>query len=437
MNSRAFRAGSDASVVATIIAGEPWTAAAIRNPHFRRSCRALNRTFHNRNPLAELIAPWCQKLIPLVAERSRLLSEAHALQNQIVPALVRVSSNTHSWLRDPKDWWPSPGDEPIAQWRSLLRHLFAEWPIPFFLDSVWLLPGGIFRPERMWYLHLGKGGSWRSAEKMPQAITRRALHHAMQAPDDLDAYQALRWGQLRSLGAGEYLISEVLQSRMVRDLEHEELWSRLLEKVAADQSFDHRDFGVIADVIRGLLARHRTNHADSVVNLPLPELKLYCHRHWQRILGQARAMGIRFRHDDVRHPGLRGELYHIAGATWVPMDDVNPFEIQRRSPAGTPSRWTISEHCSHAWLARDGKVLRHCVGVYWRRCFAGDSAIFSLCQYPLAWDSSKMITRVTIEVDPHSRRIVQARGKWNRPPDRFERDLIRIWAGQNQLKMAV
>jgi len=310
-------------------------------------------------------------------------------------------------------------------------------PIPQFLDSVWLLPGCILIPERRWYLHVGKGKSLRTAEKMPQAITRRALHHAMQAPEHLDVHQALRWGQLRSWGASADLVAEVLQSRMVNDLGHGEEWSRLLEKVSADPAFDPRDFGMIADLIRELLTRSRTNHVHILLNLPLSELRDHCYRHWKKIYDYARACSIPFRQDDMRHAGLRGELNHIGTARWSPMDEVRSFEILRVSPAGTPSRWTISEQCSHVRLLTEAAYMRHCVGRYWRRCSKGNSAVFSLSQYPLEMEPGRMIPRLTIEVHPATRRVVQVRGRWNRPPDPFERNLIRIWAERNQLKVAV
>ncbi|OYV04894.1 MAG: hypothetical protein CFE26_14440 [Verrucomicrobiales bacterium VVV1] len=88
-------------------------------------------------------------------------------------------------------------------------------------------------------------------------------------------------------------------------------------------------------------------------------------------------------------------------------------------------------------MTAEGEALRHCVAGYWRRCQSGGSAIFSLLQFHLAILHERSVPRLTIEVDRESRRVVQARGRWNRRPDATEYQLLEDWARRNELKLAV
>lgn len=437
MNTSAALREADASVLVPIIEGRAWVASKIRNPHFRKSCRILNRTFRGKGALTDLLRPWCRDLFLPVASCSDLLSEPHALSRQIVPALVRVAAFSCNWIRSPADWRPRGGLGAGEQWASLLRHLFAKWPVPAFMDSVWLLPGDLVRRERHWYCHIAEGGSWRTARDMPAGISRRALHYAMDAPCHLSFVQALRWGQLAALGAGQDLVEAVLSSSMASRLSHEAIWSRLLEKVCADAHFNANDFGAIADLIADLLDHDHEKRACWLLDQSLQDLRRHCYRRWQSLLDAAESNGIRFREKLLMHAGLRAELRHFSNSRWEPMEGVAAFEVFRSQRYEEPSGWMITELRSHARLAMEGKVMRHCVEDYWRRCHGGRCAIFSLARRLSGEDAGKMIRHVTIEVHRTSRRIVQLRGKWNRRPLPFERSLIEEWAQKNGLKMAV
>ncbi|QJE96021.1 PcfJ domain-containing protein [Luteolibacter luteus] len=342
-----------------------------------------------------------------------------------------------NWIRSPQDWNPG-SDLPVEeQWSSLLRHLFAKWPVPAFMDSVWMLPGDLVRKERRWYCHIAEGGSWRSALDLPRGLSRRAIHLAMDSPAHLDLVQAFRWGQLRALGAKEELVGEVLASSMAKRLSNEAIWSRLLEKVAACPGFEPSDFGIIADLVVDLLDHGHEQRAGWLLDHSLPDLRGHCYRRWQSLLNAAEANGIRFRDKQLTRSGLRAELRHFSNSRWDPMEGVSAFEIIRRTGLGELFGWTIVELRCHARLAREGDAMRHCVEGYWRACHAGRCAIFSLARRPAGEDSDKIIPHVTIEVHRESRRIVQLRGKWNRWPFPLERSIIEEWAHRNGLEMAV
>ena len=63
--------------------------------------------------------------------------------------------------------------------------------------------------------------------------------------------------------------------------------------------------------------------------------------------------------------------------------------------------------------------MRHCVRLYDWKCDRGQAAIFQL--------SDNSHPMLTVEIHPPSRRIVQARGLYNRTPTHTERAILKRW----------
>ncbi len=438
MTSSGFSREVDAATLATIAGGKTWTAASVRSLCLRRHCRELNKTIV-RLP-ARIAADFrnaCQNLFQAVALRSDLLHVAHPLERDIVPALIRVARYHRFWIREVPDWEGAAGLPPGEQWSSLLRHLFAKYPMPRFFDSAWRAAGRTKYLERDWFCYIARGGSWRKAGHMPPSITAKALHHAMSAPADLTVRQALRWGQLSAIDASQELVQQVLASPMVRDLSNDATWSRLFVKLAAAREFDPRDFGIIADLLLELHRQDQWDRAALLVAEPLASLRSHSYRRWRELQRIAAEDGVSFRDADLFRPGLRTQLLNVARASWNPMPDVMPFDLKPRSTDAHSSRWTIRERLTQAQLMREGRTLRHCVDLYWRRCKSGRSAIFSLAEWREMEEGEKEYPRVTIEVDKASRRIVQIRARWNNQARMVEQELIAKWAAANGLKIAV
>jgi hypothetical protein len=431
------RSGGDLAIVTGIIAGQPWVASHFRNPCFFKHGRAFGRMFREPRKITAALRDPCRRLVEALAARSHLLDQPHPLSAELVPMLSRVAAYASQWLREPESWCPAARLSPEESWSDLVGHLFAEWPVPKFFDSAWRIRGNLRLIERDWFCHLASGGSWRKARGFPTSISGRAVHVAMQAPDTMTIRQALRWGQLVSLNAPEALITEVLDHDFIRELGHDDLWSRLIAKLAAAREFDPREYGVIADVIVELLHHDHVNRARLLIDLPLGELRRHAFHRWRSLLDAALGEGVRFRDTDLTRAALRAELRQLSNAAWAPMPNVGPYEIVCAEGTEKPSVWTFRERLCHAQLMAEGRELRHCVAGYWHRCQKGRSAIFSLRQLHPAIVPARHVARLTIEVDRVSRRIVQARGKQNRWPEEFEYRLLVRWANAQYLILAV
>ena len=105
------------------------------------------------------------RLLRTVQSSSRLLdtfngqaSEPHVVE-RVVQSLVRIVQYRHRWIREPEQWI-APDATPAVQFRSLVSHLFDQYPVPKFMSRVWL-----GEQDRRWeidlYLHLAGGRSVR------------------------------------------------------------------------------------------------------------------------------------------------------------------------------------------------------------------------------------------------------------------------------------
>lgn len=82
-------------------------------------------------------------------------------------------------------------------------------------------------------------------------------------------------------------------------------------------------------------------------------------------------------------------------------------------------------------LYYEGSYLHHCVYTYRKYCMDGTTFIFSLRSID---EKAEEYPLITIEVV--SNEIRQTKGKFNRLPTDLEKDIIRIWAQEKQLKYA-
>jgi hypothetical protein len=157
-----------------------------------------------------------QLLLRHVRSRSSLLTTASEPLKQgtseaLLAGLVEIARRRGGWLR-PIHKWLAPQASPFVQFRSLVKHLFARYPVPNFMVSVWLQSN----TEATWidlFLHLGRGRSVRQFNT-PIRLMKQTVRYFMLAPDDLSVEQALRWAQVRGLGGNAKLARVVVETSL-------------------------------------------------------------------------------------------------------------------------------------------------------------------------------------------------------------------------------
>ena len=85
--------------------------------------------------------------------------------------------------------------------------------------------------------------------------------------------------------------------------------------------------------------------------------------------------------------------------------------------------WTITELLTSQELFLEGQAMRHCVATYALRCARKQTAIWSM-QVENRQGRHRVLT---IEVDLAKKTICQARKKFNRLPQRVEREVLHRW----------
>jgi len=94
--------------------------------------------------------------------------------------------------------------------------------------------------------------------------------------------------------------------------------------------------------------------------------------------------------------------------------------------------WSIDQIVSARLLQKEGNELHHCVASYESWCRKGDTSIWSMMTHGTL--TSRHV--LTIEVEPRTRRIVQARGRCNFAPTPDARRVLLQWADREGLSVA-
>jgi hypothetical protein len=118
---------------------------------------------------------------------------------------------------------------------------------------------------------------------------------------------------------------------------------------------------------------------------------------------------------------------------WLPTG-VRGFEyIEQYGRAWLVRRWRIRELTDSDQLDDEAEALHHCVAGYAKACAAGRTSIWSLtCTDHRGADRHEL----TIELNPKTREIIQARGRWDKRPTSNTRELMTFWVLQEGLRVS-
>ena len=370
-------------------------------PTDRQNYPVLHRLFATAKQNSKRIA---FKTLLLRVEKQRcyrLLAEA-----QYLTGLYHVACFQPFFVRDIQ-LWRKVSHNPDKQFSGLLRHCFAKYELPLFLDSAWL-PGGR-EVERRWYVNLGTGFPARLLNYLPIPLTKWMAHEFMRAPDYCTIPEALRWGQVRAMGGDANLAWYVNRSWLGRNHFGEDaFWTTVIGFFAGLDTFDNRHLETVVDYIR----HQRTIQPGFSVKGRTPEALLRQTEAWH------------LRHNHARNRG---------GALVWKASGVGEFTAGEGKEARR-KEYAVRELLSSNELLAEGKAMHHCVSSYADSCNAGKCSIFSLSVYlPTAFETQRL---VTIEVNLRNRQVVQAKRKYNAVPMPKEMQLIREWADQTGLTLS-
>ncbi len=340
-----------------------------------------------------------------------------------IEALANLACSSQAYVRA-IGAWPGSG----GAWRvaigSLVQHLVAKYPMPRFLVSAWYLQDGEeSERQRRWFIMHGSGRSFRSMD-VPIKMTRRMEDIFLRSPDHMDINTAMRRAELIGLRISEGLAAAILSTRMATDLQCGEFWRTVWHFLRANtDEIDPTQVAPIIDFIHSIRQERMA--------VLTPNGTAYREPPDAHFSMKGRTLKSMLRLMEERHRGLKSLR---GGLTWG-NSMLRPLvvEVPPADPLELPRRWQFVELTSSRQLEDEGRMLQHCVASYASRCWQGACQIWSL----RLTQENKARAISTLEIDPRSRAIVQARGMRNRYPSGKPLRLIRLWAEREGLRLAI
>jgi hypothetical protein len=381
--------------------------AAARNAALARqpesSAQAVERLLAGAPDDARL-----RELLGVVAELSPRLLDADML------GALRLMAQV-DWVRSPATWRPG-GKSADRLFRGLADHVLARYCVPPFVWNAFLADDDAPILARV-VAHIAAGGSLYKAVRsglMPVPLTRAMCHDLLSGAGEARFLDAVRKAQVKATGGDGRLFRAWTATRAGRRLhtrEDEAFWQSVLVWCCANPMLARQEVGPLVDFIA-----HRRAETPGFSMKGRTALALL--------------RGMREWHGDLaRAKDYSGRVFKPSG--FQPMD----LDRSRRDRLGRRivEVWHVREILEGKVLADEGRAMGHCVYSYARMIEAGQCAIWTLTLH----DDTGHWRRLTIEVHPGPRRIVQARGRFNAKAEPRDLLVLEQWATRNQLTIGL
>ncbi|MYB63076.1 hypothetical protein F4X73_00170 [Candidatus Poribacteria bacterium] len=339
-----------------------------------------------------------------------------------IKAIETIARHYKSWVR-PLEHWQIKRHNQAHQFSGLLRHLFATYSVPAFMDNVWFSED---ETHQKWYIHIGSGQNIRTAPGLPTALTKKMAHYFLHTPKQYNMDEALRWGQVHALGGNKRLLDAFRGTRLIQDFAHDDFWLNVFRFFIANPMLDVNHVNPIIDYIwnqkyqiqqvvveRGVVEEHDPPQPNFSMKGRTPESLLKQVNDWHIALGKVQRGG---------------------KLQWMP-SDIGEFQIRIKDNQKKQSKiFRIRELLSTDELIYDGSKMRHCVRTYSESCYNGKTSIWTMESMDEVGEELKKV--LTIEVSLKERSVNQVRGKQNRLPTQSEMSIIRRWTTKEKLSIA-
>ncbi|MFN8354814.1 MAG: PcfJ domain-containing protein [Spirosomataceae bacterium] len=350
----------------------------------------------------ETLHKWIDNLIYLTQHLEKKCPKWFK-ETDYLRALVEVGKYRSSWIRPLEQWKPNVKSD-YERFKELVTYLFAQYPFPNVLNHLFFHSQDHFFIRD--FIYLVQGGS------LKQLTTRIPLTHKMKtefmkSPEGFRIDEAFRYAQVIGLGGDTLLAHRIAYSWLGRnETRDERFWEGFLRILIAGGLFNHDKISELIDYVR-----HELHQS------PTYSLK-------------GRTLTSLLRQSDAWHQNL-SKTQRKEGLVFWTSALFEPFELTEGKEEDELS-FKVVELLSNKELADEGNAMKHCVGSYSYYCQKGKTRIVSLRKFKLGVEVERM---ATIEVDLSSRRIVQAKYRFNQPISPKAMRFLQYWAGQNGLSI--
>jgi PcfJ-like protein len=350
-----------------------------------------------------------------LAEGARATADAvfeRAPRLAIEPYAAAVRLLTKTSTRPVGDWCPR-GKGRDTLFRSLAEHLLAKFPVPAVLwDGFFDASASGFAPL---VANVAGGGSlfaFVTDTGFPIKLTRRMCHELLSTPSCGSLLRAIRRVQVKFAGGDDRLFRAWLGTQVAQSVGTEDdeiFWSRVLSWLARDGTLDPAELSPLVDYLGD---RRRQDAAFSVSGRSLAAVTRAMNE-WHRGL--------------AREKVVRDELLPPSGYAAIVVD--RSGHLGRRV-------WRVREVTSTRELADEGLRMNHCVYSYLGSIQKGFTSIWMMTLEDGSGPTGSW-AMLTVEVRRDLRRIVQARGRFNRPATSEELGILHAWATRNALDISL
>lgn len=337
-----------------------------------------------------------------------------------VEGVINFVAHYGKWIRPIADWQPKTRNAD-RQFASLARHLFAKYPIPEFMDSVWYRGN---TKAQGWFIHIGIGNNIRTASSLPIPLTKKMAHHFLQAPSHYDVKAAFRWAQIHALGGNKRVADAIAATRIARQFKDDTFWLSVLRFFIDNPFLDASHYQPIVDYIWNQKYEPRIVFVERGVTREEPPAQ-------PNFTIRGRTPATLLRQVDQWHDQL-GKETRGRHLQWVKSRYPDYRYIEGQVENRNMKIWTIRELLSHKELVAEGRKQNHCVATYARSCHSGGTSIWTMDLQT----SSSIEKCVTIELHFPTKTLRQVRGQRNRLAKKSEMDVIARWANKEGFRVA-
>lgn len=413
---------TDAEIISEIFSGKIKNSSSF----YVANKEDIWRNFINSYTQKKKESPIYRKICTEIAK----ISDTYFKNIDNVKALNNIYINSDRFIRNVEDWCPKRQNTHLLV-SDLIRHLFAKYPVPSFLDKGFI--GTNNQNDDIecieLFIHIGSGQSLKKFSLIPDIKSNNKIYHYLfSTPDDYNFFEAFRRSQVLALGGDERLANSIVSSKLNDRLteKQDDFWSTTIQFFVNTPMFDVDKIPTIIDYISNQKYERSRRLVDGVWQMcpPIQPGFSMKGRTINSLLTQTEEW-----HAHINR-GLPKNSRKSANFSW------DGFNINNWAKSVGKDehkiRYDIIQLLSSGELAQEGRDLGHCVSSYVGSCSSKKCAIFSLRSQQYI-NFGKPI--LTIEVR-NNMQIVQIKGKSNRQPSRYEFDLVSEWANKEGLSIS-
>jgi hypothetical protein len=318
-----------------------------------------------------------------------------------INVLANIAAFGNKFVREVNTW---EKDSWVAenQMSSLIRHCFAQYEVPEFMESVFYDEN---KKHMYWYIQLGRGESVLNLSNFPVKFTNKMAHQFRNAPAHYSIGKAIRWAQAKGYGATNDMAETIAWSNLNEHFENEEFWVTIVRFLAKHERLP---FDEVQEVLFYIYNQFEENKGYSVKG-----------RTWESLLKQSNEW----------HVEYNRRMAALNKADWEPSGITGFYKVVVKMDETV--EYSIIELTNSEMLYEEGYEMSHCVAEYEYECIEGTSAIFSLRKKV----GETTFILATIEVALEYKAVVQAKAKYNEPISLEAENIMFEWARKEKLEL--